>query len=170
MQLHGKAVLNYNITEDILTICIKADSIESAKEVISEEMMLKDGVGNDFLSLSGFCDIKRITLLESLGAYELIVARKSDTERQIATLQETNEQLKEQLANAVQSNELLENCMVEVATGNISEATASLFAQRIEHGKHAFENVPTKVQSAVADKLQNKGLSHLVTKPHEKHN
>lgn len=115
MQLHGTPVLNYKVTDSKLNICVAAASMEDAKALVSVDMMLQDDSGNDFLLLNGFCDIERVTFVESLKAFELEVRRKTEAELQISKLQKENDTLREQLENAIKSNEMLEECIVEMA-------------------------------------------------------
>lgn len=115
MTLNGIPVAGYNILGDSCIIRVKADSLEAAKSVVSTNMMLKDGVGNDFLQITGYSTITSIVLTPDTGVYELHIARDAAGKERIDALEEENKELKAKLDAAIQSNQMLEDCLVEMA-------------------------------------------------------
>lgn len=115
MTLNGVPVLNYNVTETELTLCVNVSSMEDARNVISDDLMLKDGVGNDFMHLQGFSNIKSIAYLETLGAYEIRAYKKTTAEQKVAELEKVNQELREEIKKLTESNTMLEECIVEMA-------------------------------------------------------
>lgn len=76
MTLNGIPVLSYSIEEQRVSLVLAVDSMDAAMSNISDNMMLKDGVGNDFYAIIGYSNITRVAYLPSMSAYEVIVGRR----------------------------------------------------------------------------------------------
>ena len=115
MTLNNIPVLGYNVLQDSCVLRLAATSLDEAKAAVSSSMVLKDGVGNDFLHIAGYSTITSIVLAPDTGVYELHIARDAVGKTRIDALEKENKELKAKLEAAIQSNQTLENCLVEMA-------------------------------------------------------
>ena len=115
MTLNSIPVVGYNVLQDTCILRLKADSMDAAKAAISSNMVLKDDIGNDFLQLSGYGTIASIVLTPDSSIYELHLARDATGKERIDALEAENKELQAKLAAAIQSNQMLEDCIVEMA-------------------------------------------------------
>lgn len=111
MTLNGVPVFNYSIGEAEASLVLAVSSIQEAINLVSADMMLKDGAGNDFLSIRGYDEVKKVSYVPAMNGYEIIINRSNG----IQALRDENAHLNAKLNAAIQSNQMLEECLVEVA-------------------------------------------------------
>lgn len=111
MTLNGIPVFNYSIGETEASLVLSVSSIQDAINLVSADMMLKDGAGNDFLAIRGYDEVKKVSYMPAVGGYEIILSRSNG----IQSLRDENARLNAKLNAAIQSNQMLEECLVEMA-------------------------------------------------------
>lgn len=115
MTLNGIPVLNYSVDEKQATLLLSTNSMEDATKAISSSMMLKDGVGNDFFAIVGYSAVKCVTYVTAMNAYEVTLERESTDAPRITALEAENKQLTAKLEASIKVNQMLEDCLVEMA-------------------------------------------------------
>lgn len=115
MTLNGIPVLNYSVDEKQAVLLLSTNSMEDATNTVSNSMMLKVGVGNDFFAIVGYGTVKRVTYVASMNAYEVVLERESTDAPRITALEAENKKLTAQLQAATEANAFLEECIVEMA-------------------------------------------------------
>lgn len=115
MTLNGLPVLNYSVDDKQAMLTLPTESVEATMQAVSDNMMLKDGVGNDFYAIVGYGTIKRVAYIPELSAYEIVLERTSSEAQRISNIEAANTTLMAKLHAAEETNAFLEECIVEMA-------------------------------------------------------
>ena len=119
MTVKGLQVLAYGLSGDIADITVQADSYDMAVSIVSKDIVLEDGMGAPIVRFTNFTHILSVTVVPNNNAYQLrlrsVDAQTVANADDIDALNKENKLLKAQLAASIQSNQMLEECIVEMA-------------------------------------------------------
>lgn len=119
MTVKGLQVLAYGLSSDIANITVQADSYDTAVSIVSKDIVLEDGMGAPIVRFTNFTHILSVTVVPDNSAYQLhlrsVDAQTVANADDIAALTKENKTLKAQLEASIQSNQMLEDCLVEMA-------------------------------------------------------
>lgn len=119
MTVNGLQVLAYSLSGDIADITVQADSYDTAISIVSKDIMLEDGMGAPIIRFTNFTHILSVTVVPNNNAYQLrlrsVDAQTVANADDIDALSKENKLLKAQLEASIQSNQMLEDCIVEMA-------------------------------------------------------
>ena len=121
MTVKGLQVLAYGLSGDIADITVQADNYDTAVSIVSKDIVLEDGMGAPIVRFTNFTHILSVTVVPNNNAYQLrlrsVDAQTVANADDIDALNKENKLLKAQLAASIQSNQMLEECIVEMAGG-----------------------------------------------------
>ena len=119
MTVKGLQVLAYGLSGDIADITVQADNYDTAVSIVSKDIVLEDGMGAPIVRFTNFTHILSVTVVPNNNAYQLrlrsVDAQTVANADDIDALNKENKLLKAQLAASIQSNQMLEECIVEMA-------------------------------------------------------
>ena len=119
MTVKGLQVLAYGLSGDIADITVQADNYDTAVSIVSKDIVLEDGMGAPIVRFTNFTHILSVTVVPGNNAYQLrlrsVDAQTVANADDIDALNKENKLLKAQLAASIQSNQMLEECIVEMA-------------------------------------------------------
>lgn len=119
MRVQNLPLLSYTADDMAAKLTFKADSIAEVKAVVGAEIVILNDVDMPIVQLDGYTIIDVISVAPQAGTITLRILRQNKQVLQhaesIKSLEQENKLLKAQLEASIQSNQMLEDCLVEMA-------------------------------------------------------
>lgn len=119
MKINNIPLMSYDADDKEATLVFETQDVEAVKACITTEIVVLNSVNVPVLHLNGYTIIDTISIAPQAGTVAIRILRQNllvlQHEESLKDLAQENKVLKAQLAASIQSNQMLEDCLVEMA-------------------------------------------------------
>jgi hypothetical protein len=119
MKINNIPLMSYDANDKEANLVFETQDVEAVKACITAEIVVLNSVDVPVLHLNGYTIIDTISIAPQAGTVAVRILRQNllvlQHEESIKDLEQENKVLKAQLEASIQSNQMLEDCLVEMA-------------------------------------------------------